>query len=177
VGLQIWVDADACPVAVKDILYRAAERLELSLTLVANQGLRVPASRFIRTVQVGAGADVADREIVRLLTAGDLVVTGDIPLAAEVLKKGGHALNPRGEFYTDDNIAQQLTMRAFLEELRGGGVDTGGPAPYSHSDRQHFANQLDRHLRRHGCHFQKTTAPFCWPRRRLCTRFLTYFCQ
>jgi uncharacterized protein YaiI (UPF0178 family) len=147
--MQIWVDADACPVVVKDILYRVAERLQLTVTLVANQGLRVPASRFIRTLQVAAGADVADREIVRLLAAGDLVVTADIPLAADVLGKGGYALNPRGEFYTVDNIAQQLTMRAFLEELRGGGVDTGGPAPFSQGDRQNFANQLDGHLRRH----------------------------
>jgi uncharacterized protein len=148
--MQIWVDADACPAVIKDILYRVADRLELTLTLVANQTLRVPPSRFIRSVQVPAGADVADREIVRLLAAGDLVVTGDIPLAADVLKKGGYALNPRGDFYTADNIAQQLTMRAFLEELRGGGVDTGGPAPFSQGDRQNFANQLDRHLHKHG---------------------------
>lgn len=148
--MQIWVDADACPAVIKDILYRVADRLELALTLVANQTLRVPPSRFIRSVQVPSGADVADREIVRLLTAGDLVVTGDIPLAADVLKKGGYALNPRGDFYTEDNIAQQLTMRAFLEELRGGGVETGGPAPFSQGDRQNFANQLDRHLHKHG---------------------------
>ncbi len=147
--MQIWVDADACPVVIKDILYRAAQRLELQLTLVANQALRVPASRFIRTLQVPSGADVADREIVRLLEPGDLVITGDIPLAFDVLKKGGYALNPRGAFYTDDNIAQQLTMRAFLEELRGGGVDTGGPAPLSQADRQNFANLLDRHLQQH----------------------------
>ncbi|MBC7858113.1 MAG: YaiI/YqxD family protein [Burkholderiaceae bacterium] len=148
--MRIWVDADACPAVIKDILYRVAERLELALTLVANQTLRVPPSRFIRSVQVPSGADVADREIVRLLNAGDLVVTGDIPLASDVLKKGGYALNPRGDFYTEDNIAQQLTMRAFLEELRGGGVDTGGPAPFSQGDRQNFANQLDRHLHKHG---------------------------
>ncbi|WP_317202152.1 YaiI/YqxD family protein [Janthinobacterium sp.] len=147
--MQIWVDADACPVVIKDILYRAAERLELTLTLVANQSLRIPASRHIRSVRVAAGADVADREIIRLLTAGDLVVTGDIPLAADVLKKGGYALNPRGEFYTADNIAQHLTMRAFLEELRGGGIDTGGPAAFSQGDRQNFAKQLDRHLHKH----------------------------
>ncbi len=153
-AMQIWVDADACPVAVKDILYRVAERLQLMVTLVANQGLRVPASRFIRTVRVASGADVADREIVRLLAAGDLVVTADIPLAADVLEKGGFALNPRGEFYTVDNIAQQLTMRAFLEELRGGGVDTGGPAPFSQGDRQNFAKQLDGHLRRHARNIQ-----------------------
>ena len=148
-GMQIWIDADACPVVIKEILYRVADRLELPLTLVANQGLRVPPSRFIRTVQVPSGADVADQEIVRLLNPGDLVITGDIPLAADVLTKGGFALNPRGEFYTKDNIAQQLTMRAFMEELRSGGVDTGGPAAFSQSDRQAFANSLDRHLSKH----------------------------
>lgn len=147
--MQIWVDADACPAVIKDILYRVAERLELNVTLVANQLMRVPPSRFVRAVQVPQGADVADAEIVRLLAPGDLVVTGDIPLAAEVLAKGGYALNPRGEFYTEDNIAQQLTMRKFMEELRSGGVDTGGPAPFGQADRQQFANQLDRHLRRH----------------------------
>ena len=148
-AMQIWVDADACPVVIKDILYRVADRLELPVTLVANQGLRVPPSRFIRTVQVPSGADVADQEIVRLLNPGDLVVTGDIPLAADVLKKGGYALNPRGEFYTNDNIAQQLSMRAFMEELRSGGVDTGGPAAFNQGDRQSFANSLDRHLSKH----------------------------
>ena len=148
-AMQIWVDADACPVVIKEILYRVADRLELSVTLVANQGLRVPPSRFIRTVQVPSGADVADQEIVRLLNPGDLVVTGDIPLASDVLKKGGYPLNPRGEFYTEDNIAQQLTMRAFMEELRSGGVDTGGPAAFNQSDRQSFANSLDRHLSKH----------------------------
>jgi uncharacterized protein YaiI (UPF0178 family) len=147
--MQIWVDADACPALIKDILYRVADRLELNVTLVANQLLRVPPSRFIRAVQVPQGNDVADAEIVRLLAAGDLVVTGDIPLAADVLAKGGFALNPRGDFYTNDNIAQQLTMRAFMDELRGGGVDTGGPAPFGQADRQNFANQLDRHLSRH----------------------------
>ena len=147
--MQIWVDADACPVVIKEILYRVAARLELPVTLVANQGLRVPPSRFVRTVQVPSGADVADQEIVRLLNPGDLVVTGDIPLAADVLTKGGYALNPRGEFYTKDNIAQQLSMRAFMEELRSGGVDTGGPAAFSQSDRQSFANSLDRHFQKH----------------------------
>ncbi|WP_070222860.1 MULTISPECIES: YaiI/YqxD family protein [unclassified Janthinobacterium] len=154
--MQIWIDADACPVVIKEILYRVADRLELPLTLVANQGLRVPPSRFIRTVQVPSGADVADQEIVRLLNPGDLVITGDIPLAADVLAKGGFALNPRGEFYTKDNIAQQLTMRAFMEELRSGGVDTGGPAAFSRSDRQQFANSLDRHLSKH---HRKPAAP------------------
>jgi uncharacterized protein YaiI (UPF0178 family) len=146
--MQIWVDADACPLVCKEILYRVAERCQLNVTLVANQLMRVPRSRFIRALQVPAGADVADLEIVRLLAAGDLVVTADIPLASLVLEKGGFALNPRGEFFTDDNIAQQLTMRAFMEELRSGGVDTGGPAPYGNADRQNFANQLDRHLAR-----------------------------
>ena len=144
--MQIWVDADACPAVIKEILYRVAERTQMNVTLVANQLMRVPPSRFIRSVQVPSGADVADQEIVRQLEPGDLVVTGDIPLASDVLKKGGLALNPRGEFYTNDNIAQMLTMRAFMEELRSGGVDTGGPAPFSQADRQSFANTLDRHL-------------------------------
>ncbi len=146
--MQIYVDADACPAVIKDILYRVAERLQLQVTLVANQLMRVPPSRFVRALQVAQGPDVADAEIVRLLAPGDLVVTGDIPLAADVLAKGGFALNPRGEFYTEDNIAQQLTMRKFMEELRSGGVDTGGPAPFGQADRQNFANQLDRHLSR-----------------------------
>lgn len=144
--MQIWVDADACPAVIKEILYRVAERAQMNVTLVANQLMRVPPSRFIRSVQVPSGADVADQEIVRLLAPGDLVITADIPLASDVLKKGGLALNPRGEFYTNDNIAQMLTMRAFMEELRSGGVDTGGPAPFSQADRQSFANTLDRHL-------------------------------
>ena len=146
--MQIWVDADACPAVIKDILYRVADRTQIQVTLVANQLLRVPPSRFVRSVQVPSGADVADQEIVRLLAPGDLVVTGDIPLASDVLKKGGYALNPRGEFYTEHNIAQMLTMRKFMDELRGSGVDTGGPAPYSQSDRKMFANALDRHLGR-----------------------------
>ena len=146
--MQIWVDADASPAAIKDILYRVAERTRIQVTLVANQLLRVPGSKFIRSVQVPSGADVADAEIVARLNPGDLVVTGDIPLAANVLEKGGYALNPRGDFYTKDTIAQQLTMRAFMEELRSGGVDTGGPAAFSQADRQQFANALDRHLAR-----------------------------
>jgi len=146
--MQIWVDADACPGPVKEILYRVAERLQLNVTLVANQLLRVPPSKYVRAVQVPAGFDVADREIVRLAEPGDLVITGDIPLAADILKKGAHALNPRGEFYTPDNIAQQLTMRAFMDELRGSGVDTGGPSAYNQGDRQRFANALDAHLRK-----------------------------
>ncbi|MDB5920337.1 MAG: hypothetical protein JWR40_4571, partial [Massilia sp.] len=144
--MQIYVDGDACPVACKEILYRVAERLQVVVTVVANQLIRVPGSRFIRALQVPSGPDIADQEIVRLLAPGDLVVTADIPLASLVLEKGGFALNPRGEFYTVDNIAQHLSMRAFMEELRSGGVETGGPAPFSQADRQNFANQLDRHL-------------------------------
>ena len=146
--MQIYVDGDACPVACKDILYRVAERLQVPLTVVANQLIRVPGSRVIRALQVPSGPDCADQEIVRLLAPGDLVVTADIALASLVLEKGGFALNPRGEFYTSDNIAQQLTMRALMEALRSGGVDTGGPAPFGQADRKNFANQLDRHLAR-----------------------------
>ena len=146
--MHIWVDADACPGVIKDILFRVAERRQLELTLVANQLIRVPGSRFIRALQVPAGPDVADAEIVARVNAGDIVVTGDIPLAAQVLEKGGLPLNPRGEWYTRDTIAQQLTMRAFMEELRGSGVDTGGPAAFSQADRQNFANALDRQLAR-----------------------------
>jgi uncharacterized protein YaiI (UPF0178 family) len=146
--MEIWVDADACPSVIKDILFRVAERLQLQVTLIANQLIRVPGSRFIRAVQVPSGPDVADTEIVERLAPGDLVITGDIPLAARVLEKGGDALNPRGEFYTKDNIAQQLTMRAFMEDLRSSGVDTGGPSAFSQADRQQFGNALDRYLAR-----------------------------
>ncbi|MCA1857001.1 YaiI/YqxD family protein [Massilia oculi] len=146
--MQIWVDADACPGVIKDILFRVAERRQLQLTLVANQLVRVPGSRFIRALQVPAGADAADAEIVARVGEGDIVVTADIPLAAQVLDKGGLPLNPRGDWYTRDTIAQQLTMRAFMEELRGSGVDTGGPAAFSQADRQRFANALDRQLAR-----------------------------
>ncbi|AVR95429.1 YaiI/YqxD family protein [Pseudoduganella armeniaca] len=146
--MQVWVDADACPGVVKEILYRVAERVQMNVTLVANQLLRVPPSKYVRAVQVPHGFDVADNEIVRLCEPGDLVVTGDIPLASDVLAKGGYALNPRGEFYTPDTIKQQLTMRAFMEDLRSSGVDTGGPAAFSQADRQRFANALDGHLRK-----------------------------
>jgi uncharacterized protein YaiI (UPF0178 family) len=146
--MHIWVDADACPAAIKEILFRVAERREIGMTLVANQLMRVPPSRFVRSVQVPKGADVADAEIVRLLAPGDLVVTADIPLAADVLAKGGDALNPRGEFYSVHNIEQALTMRKFMEELRSGGVDTGGPPAFNQADRKRFADQLDRHLTR-----------------------------
>ncbi|HEX2603564.1 MAG TPA: YaiI/YqxD family protein [Oxalicibacterium sp.] len=147
--MHIWVDGDACPNVIKDVLFRAAERLEIPLTLVANKLLRTPPSRFIKALQVPAGFDVADQEIVRLTQPGDLVITADIPLAADVLKKQAYALNPRGEFYTQDNIAQFLTMRDFMDQLRSSGVETGGPAAFSPSDLRQFANQLDRHLRKH----------------------------
>jgi len=147
--MKIWVDADACPVVIKDILFRAAERTGVRLTLVANQPVPVPPSRLIQSIQVASGFDVADNEIVKRLGAGDLVITGDIPLAAEVIEKGGHALNPRGELYTTDNIRARLTMRDFMETLRSSGVDTGGPPPLSQSDRQSFANHLDKFLTRH----------------------------
>ena len=147
--MQIWVDADACPAVIKDILYRAAERKQVALILVANKPLRTPPSRYIRSVQVAGGFDVADHKIVELVQAGDLVITADIPLAADVVQKGGVALNPRGEMYTKDNIQERLTLRNFLGDLRNTGVVTGGPPPLNHSDRQAFANQLDRFLTRH----------------------------
>jgi uncharacterized protein len=148
--MNIWVDADACPAAVKEILYRAAERARVPLTLVANQPLRTPPSPFIRTLQVPRGFDVADNEIARRVQAGDLVVTADIPLAAQVIERGGHALDPRGEMYSADTIRERLTMRDFMDELRASGVQTGGPPPLAHGDRQRFANQLDRLLTRAG---------------------------
>ena len=144
--MDIWVDADACPGVIKDILYRAADRLKIRTTLVANQLLRTPPSPWIRAVQVPGGFDVADNEIVARVSAGDLVITADIPLAATVLEKGGHVLEPHGERYTADNIRERLSLRGFMEELRSSGVQTGGPAPFSHGDRQAFANQLDRLL-------------------------------
>ena len=143
---QILVDADACPVAIKEILFRAAEREQVSVTLVANQYLRTPPSRYVRAVQVPGGFDVADHEIVRRVAVGDLVVTQDIPLAALVIKKGALALDPRGELHTPDTIAQRLSMRNFMDELRGAGVDTGGHAAFHARDKQAFANQLDRWL-------------------------------
>ena len=145
---QIWVDADACPKVIKEILYRAAERVEIPLVLVANQALQTPPSRLIRAIQVAHGFDVADNHIVKQVEPGDLVITADIPLAAEVIEKGARALNPRGELYTPDNIRQRLSMRDFMETLRSSGVETGGPAAFSHADRQASANQLDRLLSR-----------------------------
>ena len=146
--MHIWVDADACPVLVKDILFRASERTGHPVTLVANQWIRTPPSRYIQSIQVGAGIDVADSEIVRRVGPLDLVVTADIPLAALVLEKGALALNPRGELYTADTIAQRLSMRNFMDELRGAGINTGGPPTLHARDRQAFANQLDRWIAR-----------------------------
>jgi len=147
--MKIWVDADACPNVVKEILFRAAERLGVTTVLVANQMLRTPPSAFISAVQVPAGFDVADNYIVQKSVPGDLVITADIPLASEVLDKGAHALNPRGEFYTPENIRQRLNMRDFMDQLRSSGIDTGGPAKLTQQDRQQFANQLDRFLAKH----------------------------
>lgn len=144
--MKIWVDADACPVVIKDILYKAARRTGVELTLVANQSLITPSVKNITSVRVAPGFDVADDEIVKRLHAGDLVITSDIPLAAEVIEKGGHALNPRGELYSSDSIRSILNMRDFMDTLRASGIHTGGPAPLSHSDRQAFANHLDRWL-------------------------------
>jgi uncharacterized protein YaiI (UPF0178 family) len=144
--MQIWVDADACPKAIKDILFRVAERLGITTTLVANHTLQTPPSRHIHFLQVKSGFDVADNEIIIRLTDGDLVITGDIPLAYEVLCKGGHAINPRGELYTQDTIKERLSMRDFMDTLRFSGIDTGGPAALSSRDIQAFANQLDKFL-------------------------------
>ena len=146
--MQIWVDADACPNVIKQILFQAAERLQIKTNLVANQFISTPPSRFIKSIRVEPGFDVADQEIIRLMAHGDLVITSDIPLASDVLGKGGHALNPRGSFYTGENIREQLSMRQFMEDLRNSGIDTGGPSAFSHADRQAFANQLDRFLKK-----------------------------
>jgi uncharacterized protein YaiI (UPF0178 family) len=147
--MQIWVDADACPNVIKEILFRAAERVQIHLILVANTTLRTPPSPYVSSIRVGAGFDVADNAIVKEMASGDLVITADIPLASEVIGKGGHALNPRGEFYSKENIEERLTMRNFMDELRGSGVNTGGPATLNQKDKQAFANQLDRFLARH----------------------------
>ncbi|HEY8569454.1 YaiI/YqxD family protein [Microbulbifer sp.] len=143
---KIWVDADACPTAMKEILFRAAERTQTELTLVANQFIRVPPSPFIRSLQVSSGFDVADNEIAQRCEAGDLVITADLPLAADVIDKGATALNPRGEKYTKANIRARLNMRDFMETLRSSGVHTGGPPPLGQQERKAFADQLDRWL-------------------------------
>ena len=146
--MKILVDADACPNVIKEILYRAAERLKLPLILVANQPLRPPPSPFIKSIQVSAGFDVADSRIVQEVQSGDLVINADIPLAAEVVEKGGFALNPRGELYTRENVRERLAMRDLMTELRDTGIETGGPSALGKSERQAFANQLDRFLAR-----------------------------
>lgn len=148
--MHIWVDADATPGVIKDILFRAAERRRIATTLVANKLLRVPPSPYLRALQVPAGFDVADNEIARRVQPGDLVITADIPLAARIIEQGAHALNPRGEFYSPENIRERLNLRDFMEELRGSGVAVSGPAALSQSDRQAFANALDRFLARLG---------------------------
>jgi uncharacterized protein YaiI (UPF0178 family) len=147
--MQIWVDADACPGVIKEILFRAATRTQIMLTLVANQAMRTPASPYIRSLQVPSGFDVADNRIVELLEAGDLVITADIPLAASVIEKGSYALNPRGTLYTQENIRETLSLRNFMADLRSSGVETGGPPIFNQRDRQAFANQLDRLLAQH----------------------------
>jgi len=144
--MKIWVDADACPVVIKDILYRAADRTAIQVTLVANQSLDIPASHHINFIQVSRGFDVADDEIVKRLDAGDLVITSDIPLANDVIEKGGLALSPRGEMFTANNIKAQLTMRDFMDTMRSSGVHTGGPPPLSQGDRKAFAQHLDKFL-------------------------------
>lgn len=145
-GRGIWVDADACPVVVRDILFRAAERTGTPLTLVANQAMPVPPSRVIRQIRVSAGFDVADDEIARRVAPGELVITADIPLAAEVIDKGAHALSPRGEWYSRDNIRARLNMRDFMDTMRASGVHAGGPPALGQRERQAFANHLDRYL-------------------------------
>ena len=148
--MKIWVDADACPKVIKEILFRAAKRAQVQVTLVANQSLRTPSSQHIKSMQVSSGFDVADNEIVKQVEAGDLVITADIPLAAQVVEKGAHALNPRGELYTAENVKARLSLRDFMAQIRDSGINTGGPAPLSQSDRQAFANHLDRLLAKRG---------------------------
>ena len=144
--MTIWVDADACPVAIKEILFRAAHNRQVEMVLVANQAIKTPPSPYIRSVQVGQGFDKADDWIVEQVQQQDLVVTADIPLAAEVLEKGGVALSPRGQPFSSDSIKARLTMRDFMDTLRGSGIHGGGPAPLNAKDKQQFANHLDRWL-------------------------------
>ena len=150
--MRIWVDADACPKVIKEILFRAAERARVPLTLVANRPLHTPRSGFVRSIRVGDGFDVADRKIVELSEPGDLVITADVPLAALVVEKGAVALDPRGELYTEENVQERLAVRNLMDELRSTGMETGGPASFGKGDRHAFANQLDRLLaaREHG---------------------------
>jgi uncharacterized protein YaiI (UPF0178 family) len=144
--MQIWVDGDACPAEIKELLFRAAARVKVRLTLVANQSLRIPKSEWISLLTVSSGLNVADKQIVELLQPGDLVVTGDVPLAAHVVEKGGIALDPRGSIFTVENIGERITMRNLMDELRGNDMISGGPAPFGPRDKQAFANQLDRIL-------------------------------
>lgn len=144
--MKIWVDADACPVVIKEILFRAAERTGIELTLVANQPIHKPSLKNITMLQVPSGFDVADNEIVKRLNKGDLVITSDVPLAAEAIEKQGAALNPRGEMYTADTIKNRLEVRDFMDSMRASGEHVGGPPPLNHSDRQAFANHLDKYL-------------------------------
>jgi uncharacterized protein len=144
--MNIWVDADACPVIIKNILYKAAERARILVKFVANQPINIPRSAYLQLVLVGSGFDVADNEIVKRLSPGDLVITADIPLAADVIAKGGHALNPRGEMYTTDSIEARLTMRNFMETLRSSGIQTKGPDTLTPENRKAFADQLDRFI-------------------------------
>jgi uncharacterized protein YaiI (UPF0178 family) len=148
-AMKIWVDADACPKVIKDILFRAAERRQVEVTLVANHALPTPSSRYVTALQVPQGFDVADNEIVKRVGEGDLVITSDIPLAAEAIDKGAYALSPRGELYSTENIRGRLNMRDFMDTLRSSGVDTGGPPALNQADRQAFANHLDSFLMRH----------------------------
>ena len=147
--MRIWVDADACPNAIKEVLFRAAERLQIRTILVANQYVRTPPSRVVESVQVAAGFDVADHTIVERMASGDLVITGDVPLAAEVVAKGGAALNPRGKMYTRENVRDYLQRRDMMDELRSVGAVSGGPSALGKKEVQHFANALDQYLAKH----------------------------
>ncbi|GAA0851818.1 YaiI/YqxD family protein [Aliiglaciecola litoralis] len=147
--MKIWVDADACPIVIKEILFKAAQRTGVEMTLIANQHIRVPAAKNITSVQVSAGFDVADDEIVKRCQANDLVITSDIPLAAEAIEKGAFALSPRGEMLDKENVRGRLNIRDFMDTMRASGVNSGGPPPLNHSDRQNFANHLDRFLTQH----------------------------
>lgn len=160
--MKIWVDADACPVVIKEILFKAAERTGVELSLVANQQVTVPSADNISFILVGAGKDVADTEIVRRMQPADLVITADIPLAAEVIAKKGTALNPRGELYTEENIRTRLSMRDFMDSLRADGIDTGGPQALNQNDRQLFAGQLDKMLQGFTCRKKRKAKPPPW---------------
>ncbi|RHW75412.1 YaiI/YqxD family protein [Colwellia sp. RSH04] len=147
--MKIWVDADACPVVIKDILFKAADKRAISTTFLANHSIRVPPSRFINFMQVSSGFDVADDEIVKRVSQGDLVITSDIPLASDAISKGALALSPRGELFTIENIKSRLNIRDFMDTMRASGVQTGGPAALNQQDRQNFANHLDKIITKH----------------------------